>query len=94
MPKITCPNITEDGREFFFSMIKNISELWNFFPEPLNCFSVYSSHIFVWNYLMVKMRFECPTCCIESIVGLSAFRSHALTAQPSVQLKVHRLPIT
>ena len=54
-------------KTFPFRMSKNNSELWNLFPELLNCFICififFFTHL-VWNYLVVKMRFERPTCCI------------------------------
>ena len=52
-----------------FRMSKNNPELWNLFPGLLNCFFfvfcffIIFTH-FVWNCLVVKMRFERPTCCI------------------------------
>jgi len=41
-----------------FRMSKNNSELWNLFPELLNCF------VFVFLFFFFKMRFERPTCYI------------------------------
>ena len=64
--KITCPWQTMRR----LRMRENNSELWNLFPELLNCFFVFYFFYFiffthfVWIYLVVKMRFERPTCCI------------------------------
>ena len=49
-------------------MSENNSELWNLFPELLNCFYFFlffPSHILCGIiYLVFKMRFERPTFCI------------------------------
>jgi len=79
-------------------MQENNSELWNLFPELLNCL------IFIFIFILFFLH----TFCVELFsgqdevrtsnllhlsVGLSAIRSHAPTTQPSLRLKVDQLLI-
>ena len=55
----------------------------------------YSSHIFVWNYLVVKMTFERPTCCIGRgtfCIQVSCSNSSATSPTESLLTSYHTIP--
>jgi len=62
-------------------MGKNNPELWKFFPELLNWFYSYSSHILVWNLVpLFSGQDDVRTSNLIASVTMwhSAFKSHAL----------------
>jgi len=79
-------------------MWENNSELWNLFPELLNCFCLYLI-IFPFTHFCVELfsgRDEVRTSNLRpfaSVMGLSAFRSHAPTTQSPRRLKTYQLLI-
>jgi len=93
---ISCPWQAMEVR--IFSMIKKQFRALKFFPEPLNCFLVFFvlffTH-FVWNYLVVKMRFERPTCCIGRetfYIQISCSNSLAISPAESSSTSYYTTP--